>query len=84
MTVTNARRLEDWGFLVACALGALYGVAEAAARTGLCLGTCPANAEFPWGLLIMQAIMAAPKMVGRVSAGKVWEAVGRKIGGPAA
>lgn len=81
MTAHQSRRLEDVGFLLAVALGALYGVAEAAARTGLCLGPCPAQADFPWGLLIMQAIMAAPKMVGRVSAGKVWEAVGRKIGG---
>ncbi len=81
MTAYHSRKLEDWGFILAIALGALYGVAEAAARTGLCVRVCPAQADFPWGLLIMQAIMAAPKMVGRVSAGKVWEAVGRKIGG---
>jgi hypothetical protein len=83
---TRSRILEDVGFGAAILLGVIYGVAEALARVGVRIGEHAPDASFPWGLLIVMAVLAAPKTVGRASAGRVWDAVagmlpGRRSGG---
>lgn len=75
MTAHASRKLEDYGFLAAVLTGTGYAVVEMIAR----LKGIP-ETGFPWGMLIMQGVMALPKMVGRVSAGKFWEAVASKAG----
>jgi hypothetical protein len=75
MTAHQSRRLEDVGFLAAILTGAGYVVVESIAR----LKNIP-DPGFPWGMLIMQGVMALPKMIGRVSAGKFWEAIAQRIG----
>lgn len=75
MTTQHSRRLEDVGFLAAVLTGTGYAVIESIAR----LKGIP-EVGFPWGMFIMQAVMALPKMIGRMSAGKIWEAIATKIG----
>lgn len=76
MTAHTSRRLEDIGFLVAILTGAGYAVVESVAR----LKGIP-ETGFPWGMFIMQAVSALPKTIGRLSAGKIWEAISTRIGG---
>lgn len=61
----HSRILEDIGFLAAVGLGVFAGIREA-------LGT---TSGFPWVLLIVMAVLAAPKTLGRMTAGKVWDRV---------
>lgn len=63
--MTFSRLLEDVGFLAAIGLGVYAGVKEANALH--------VAHHFPWALLIVMSILAAPKTLGRASAGKVWE-----------
>lgn len=77
----RSRFLEDAGFAAAILLGILYGLAEALARIGVRLGPNAPDASFPWGLLIVMAVLAAPKTVGRASAGRVWEGVASLLPG---
>lgn len=77
----RSRLLEDVGFAAAIALGLLYGVAEALARIGVRLGPHAPDTSFPWGLLIVMAVLAAPKTLGRASAGRVWDAIGGLLPG---
>lgn len=65
--------------MVAMVIALLYGAAEALARVGVTFGDV--DASFPWGLLIVELILAAPKMLGRATAGKIWEAVANRVGG---
>ena len=76
MTAHQSRRLEDVGFLAAILTGTGYAVIESIAR----LKGIP-EVGFPWGMFIMQAVMALPKMVGRMSAGRIWESISTRIGG---
>lgn len=82
---TRSRILEDVGFAAAIALGLLYGIAEALARIGLYVGDKAPDTSFPWGLLIVMSIMAAPKTLGRATAGRIWDVIAgrgsRSIGG---
>ncbi len=75
MTTQHSRRLEDVGFFAAVLTGTGYAVVEMIAR----LKGIP-ETGFPWGMFIMQTVMALPKMIGRVSAGKVWELLTNKVG----
>lgn len=73
-----SRVLEDVGFFAAIALGIFAGIREA-------LSTA-VDRPFPWALLIVMALLAAPKTIGRASAGRVWAAIaglipGRRGGG---
>lgn len=63
-----SRWIEGAGFVAAILVGVGYGAAEIVAR----LKGIP-ETGFPWGMFIMQAVMALPKTVGRATAGKVWE-----------
>jgi hypothetical protein len=73
-----SRVLEDIGFFAAIALGIFAGIREAL--------SVMADRPFPWTLLIVMAILAAPKTLGRMTAGRVWGAIagmlpGRRSGG---
>jgi len=69
------RWIEDMGLLLAI----LIGVAYVGAEMGL-WGQTPAG--IPWGLLIVMAVLVAPKTLGRATAGKVWDAVSARLKGP--
>lgn len=69
-----SRWIEDVGFALAIAIGVAYVGAEAGFW-----GKTPEG--IPWGLLILMAVLAAPKTLGRATAGKVWDAVGARIRG---
>lgn len=75
------RHIEDIGFLVAIAMTLLYGLAETARRIGLCHGDCSKDPGIPWVTLTMAFMCILPKMLGRVTAGRVWEVVGARFGG---
>lgn len=62
-----SRLLEDIGFLAAIGLGVFAGVREA-------LYAVP-DRPFPWALLIVMAVLAAPKTLGRMTAGQVWDRI---------
>ncbi len=62
----SSRVLEDIGFLAAVGLGVFAGVREALSTEAR---------PFPWVLLIVMAVLAAPKTLGRMTAGKVWDSV---------
>lgn len=71
-TADRGRFWEHAGFATAILIGLLYGVAEATARLGICIGKCTTfDASFPWGLLIVMLILAAPKTLGRMQAGQI-------------
>lgn len=76
----RSRLLEDIGFAAAIALGVIYGVAEALARVGVRLGPHAPDTSFPWGLLIVMTILAAPKTLGRATAGRIWDVIAGRIG----
>ncbi len=76
MSATHGRWLENVGFMAAVLTGTGYAVIESIAR----LKGIP-EVGFPWGMFIMQAVMALPKMIGRMSAGKIWESISTRIGG---
>ena len=43
------------------------------------------NAEtgsFPWGVILLQVLLVAPKTLGRATAGKVWDAIADKVSKP--
>lgn len=60
-----SRILEDVGFASAIGVGVFASVREAIATV--------ADRPFPWVLLIVMSILAAPKTLGRMTAGKVWD-----------
>lgn len=68
-----SRVLEDVGFGAAIGLGVFAGVREALS-TAL-------DRPFPWSLLIVMAVLAAPKTLGRVTAGAVWDRLASMLPG---
>lgn len=75
------RWVEDVGFLAAIGIALAYGLAEAAARIGACIGPCAPDAPFPWGLLLILGALVLPKVLGRATAGAIWTAIASRIGG---
>lgn len=73
-----SRLLEDFGFLVGLLLIAGKGVVEILADAGI---VRHANHGFPWAFFGYTALLIAPKMVGRASAGRAWEGLARVLGG---
>lgn len=70
MSERHSRFLENLGFCVGILIGLLYGVAEALARSGICIGKCTTfDGSFPWGLIASMLILVGPKMLGRAQSG---------------
>jgi len=65
------RWLEDIGFIVGIANATLYTL-------GIKLG--PANPE-TWAVVALNATLIAPKMLGRATAGRIWDNIASRFGG---
>lgn len=84
---SNAHRgrwLEDAAFGAGVLVLIAFAAAEVALKLGVHFKPCDAghvDAGTPWGLLIVAALLIAPKMIGRATAGRVWLAVGDRIAG---
>ena len=81
---TLSRVLEDVGFVVGLLMMVGYvGLVEILPALCHALGKCqnaPADTPFPWVVVTMAALCVAPKMIGRASAGKVWESLAGRLG----
>lgn len=68
-----SRQIEDWGFLIACGLGLLYGIGEIIVYVVVSLGLRPhTEAPFPWIVMAFFIGGILPKTLGRATAGQVW------------
>lgn len=72
MSQPHSRLLEDVGFLSAVGLGLFAGIREALTTV---------ERPFPWALLIVMAVLAAPKTLGRMTAGRVWDRISSVLPG---
>lgn len=75
------RWVEDFGFLAAVLIAFLYGAAESASVLGFCRGPCNIDHPFPWGLLLILLTLALPKVLGRATAGEIWQSIAGRFGG---
>jgi hypothetical protein len=70
-TSGRSRLLENVGFLIGIANATLYTL-------GVKLGVAePAT----WAVVVLNATLIAPKMLGRASAGRIWDAIAGRFGG---
>lgn len=65
------RSAESTGFLVAVAVVALYGIAEAGIHAGLLHPDCHKEG-IPWGMVLLVFALVLPKTLGRATAGDIW------------
>jgi hypothetical protein len=73
MKTTNggSRFLENLGFVAGIVNATLYTL-------GVKLGPAePAT----WAVVVLNATLIAPKMLGRASAGRIWDAIAARFGG---
>jgi hypothetical protein len=72
MIRTN-RTAETAAFLIGVVALGLHMVAEALGHVGYRLGPCTVEPlrSVPWGVLVGSALLIAPKMIGRATAGKI-------------
>lgn len=68
----HGRWIENAAFAVGVLLLAFAGIREA-------LGMGPPH--FPWVTFISASVLVAPKMLGRATAGRVWNLLGKKSDG---
>lgn len=69
--VHHGRWLENAAFGIGVAMLAFAGFREAVA-------SCAAH-PFPWVTFIAAAVLVAPKMLGRATAGRIWGLVGGRV-----
>lgn len=75
----KSRFIEDFLAIVGILMAVFYGAMEALARGGFV--THNEHAGFPWITAIVFLGCVLPKTVGRMTAGKVWEAIGSRVRG---
>jgi hypothetical protein len=76
-----SRKIENWLAVLGGVIAAAYVVGVEilpAVLHSLGKAGAPGDHEFPWGVVILVAALVLPKTVGRATAGKVWEVLGRK------
>ena len=71
----RSRWLEDAAFVVAIMQAVGYGVAEMLGELGVRFGACEVSTGFPYITVIVFLGCVAPKMLGRATAGKIWERI---------
>lgn len=77
----KGRKIENIGFYAAVFVGTLYALAETVTHVGVTFGKGDHNDSFPWGVLIMVVTFSLPKILGRATAGRIWEKVGDSLPG---
>lgn len=78
--MTISRILEDVAFALGIVLLGSYALSETLLNLGWRLGPHEPGHDFPWGQVLISAIFIAPKLLGRATAGKIWDAIGRRFG----
>lgn len=77
---SHSRWIEDIGFFVGILQALFYGALEALRSAGFKLGDCPTDHPFPWVTIIIFLGCVAPKTLGRATTGRIWQAIGDKLG----
>ena len=71
----RSRLLEDIAFMIAMLQAVAFGAAETAARVGFYVGEKPPESGIPYMSITIFLGCVAPKMLGRATAGKIWERI---------
>lgn len=71
----RSRLLEDFAFVIGILQAVGYGVAEMLGELGVRIGPCEASTGFPTITVVVFLGCVVPKMLGRATAGKIWERV---------
>lgn len=84
MTAAAGRRAENTLAYIGAAQALLAGTLESLAHAGVRFGSCPPIPEHwwshvPWFNVTILLVCVLPKTIGRMSAGKVWEALANKV-----
>lgn len=76
-TVTStpfSRKVEDGGLLMCVCMFGLWMLTAVLKNAGYIVGPCKnLSSGFPWEFIASGAFLALPKLVGRATAGRVWE-----------
>lgn len=67
----HSRWLENLAFLGGVALMLFAGFKEA-------MSSCTSH-PFPWSIFLIASALVAPKMLGRVTAGRIWAVLGDRL-----
>lgn len=69
-----SRKVEDGGLLICVVMFGLWMLTAVLKNAGYIVGPCKnLSSGFPWEFLVSGAMLALPKIVGRATAGRVWE-----------
>lgn len=71
----RSRALEDIAFMLAMVQAVAFGAVEMLGRLGVSLGDCQPTTGFPTITVTIFLGCVAPKMLGRATAGKIWERI---------
>jgi len=77
-----SRKVEDGGLLICVVMFGLWMLTAVMKNAGYIVGPCKnLSSGFPWEFLVSGAMLALPKIVGRATAGRVWEKLAGRGGG---
>jgi hypothetical protein len=80
-----SRKVEDGGLLICVVMFGLWMLTAVLKNAGYIVGPCKnLSSGFPWEFLVSGAMLALPKIVGRATAGRVWEKLAGRGGAPEA
>ena len=82
MSADHGRRAENVLAYAGAAQAVFAGVLESLVRAGFRLGAGDAVSGVPWVNLAILGVCVLPKTVGRATAGRVWDAIAGRFGGP--
>ena len=69
-----SRRVEDGGLLMCAVLMGLWMLVAVLKNAGYIIGPCKnLEAGFPWEFVVSASLFAVPKIVGRATAGRIWD-----------
>ena len=69
-----SRKVEDGGLLLCVVMFGLWMLTAVLKNAGYIVGPCKnLVAGFPWEFIASGAFLALPKIVGRATAGRIWE-----------
>lgn len=78
-----SRKVEDGGLLICVVMFGLWMLTAVMKNAGYIIGPCRDHQSgFPWEFLVSGAMLALPKIVGRATAGRVWEKLAGRGGTP--
>jgi len=73
-TSSFSRKVEDGGLLMCVVMFGLWMLTAVMKNAGYIVGPCKNLVNgFPWEFIASGAFLALPKIVGRATAGRIWE-----------